>query len=273
MSADPTCLLFVYPEHPRKDSKTEERRLRLQEIRDGQAGHLLASALGLRCRGVFINNPYPREKSQAEQEMEFRKECSGVTTILLTTRPPLDDPSNEPMKAETNHGSAANEQGGRRRIRRSGNWAETMILERLRQVFTYCDRKEIRLGKSLAVDDDLDRPFYFQHSDEAFVVSHRPSSKGGGSAKDWTLAYFVRIREVWPGSPNLVCAFGLSGPMTLAWSYLVATNPACAERILSPGGRFLMARLTLDRMIPNEPHFLSFVDRWDIRFLIDQPLS
>ena len=262
MPPEPHCLTFAFPEHPTRDSATTERRLRLQEIRDGHAALLLAAALRVRCPAVFVNNPYQPGISSEEQEKEVRKQCAGVTTILLSTRPPLDD-----MAA--NGAAVAN--SNRKRIKRSSNWLETTILSRLRQVFTFCDRKTIELDPSA---DPLKRSFHFQQSDEAFVVPKRPSKgRPGGTPKDWTLAYFVRLARLWPDGPDLVCAFGLSGPLTLLWCHLLANRPDCADRIKTPDPRFLMAQLYLEGVIPGEPHFLSFAEEWRVKFLIDQPLA
>ncbi len=265
MPPEPDCLTFAFPEHPTRESANAERRLRLQEIRDGHAALLLAAALRVRCPAVFVNNPYQPGVSFEEQENEVRKQCAGVTTILLSTRPPLDD-----MAA--NGGAVAN--GNRKRIKRSGNWLETTTLSRLRQVFKFCDRKTIELDPSIISADPAKLCFHFQQSDEAFVVPRRPSKeRPGGAPKDWTLAYFVRLARLWPGGPDLVCAFGLSGPLTLLWCHLLANRPDCADRIKTPDPRFLMARLRLEGVIPGEPHFLSFAEEWRVEFLIDQPLA
>src|ERR1700722_7813380 len=85
-------LNFTFPEQPSKDSAAEERRLRLHEIRDGHAALFLSAALGANCRQVFIDNPYPPGYSYKAQEDEVHRHCSGISTILLSTRPPLNDP-------------------------------------------------------------------------------------------------------------------------------------------------------------------------------------
>src|SRR5947208_12670627 len=117
MSEHSGILNFAFPEQPAKESATEERRLRLHEIRDGQAALLQSSALGLHCRDVFINNPYPSTCSLETQEKDIRRRYSDFSTILVSTRPPLDDSAD------------------RRRIKRSDNWLEKVILFELGTIF------------------------------------------------------------------------------------------------------------------------------------------
>jgi len=265
----PELLNFAFPEQPSKDSPTAERRLRLQEIRDGHAALFLSSALGSYCRGVFIDNPYPHGYSLEAQEKDIRRQCSSISTILLSTRPPLNDP---PFRegGETLPSDGKN----RRRIKRSGNWLEKRILEELGEVFDFCDRKTIKLNPARIQANPGNLEYHFQQNDEALVVPRRPSiERAGGQPRSWTVTYFLRLGALWSGGPDLVCAFGLSGPLTLIWCYLLANHQKCVERLRSVDGpQFLMARLCQDGKIPGDPHFLSFADEWDVKFLIDQEL-
>jgi hypothetical protein len=92
-------------------------------------------------------------------------------------------------------------------------------------------------------------------------------------SRGWTAGYFLRLERLWPQGPSLVCAFGLSGPMTLFWCYLIANHEERARRLRqTSASHLLVARIFLNRAIETDPHFLSFVDEWKVEFAVDQPL-
>jgi hypothetical protein len=199
-------LLFSYAEHPRMESKGTERGNRLHEYRDGHAAYLVSKLMSPDLvPDVFLNSPMV----QAERsEDALKHDLRDVSTILLVTRPALND---VPIGANKFRSQTAS----RKAIRTTGRWLEAEVHNAIRRVIPYCDRKTVKVqipGQSL-------QEYNFQVTDKALVL------KSERRAHPWTLCFLLLTGRLWRAGPNLCCVFGMSGPMTLAWAWILYHHP------------------------------------------------
>ena len=241
------------------NSQKADRHPRYSDLRDGDAACELTEALydlGYRNGGVILNYPCPR----GAKPVEF--ECSSLRPydmLLLTTRPPLSD----------------DEWPGSKRIYRSYSELENRIFGCLHEYFTRCTRSQVILSNRIVRSSP--RPVasraniqfrqrlgaaYDRYAARGEITWHRPPD-----GVHLTAAFLVYSKEVWPGGPALLAAFGMGETETLGWAHLLKTK----YRGLICTREFVMAEMVVKT--PGQPPAdISFVDDWDVAIL-SEPTS
>lgn len=251
---------FSYFVRPERD-----RRLYLHQLRDGQAFSELAAVLAAQGHyygGVIFNYPGAGLKGT----------LSGFgpsDVLVMASRPPLSDGEN-----------GEEEQVEHRRIERSHNDLEKIILSRVRRYLEICSRKVIKLTKEMADKLPVEAKckaeiqFCTGNTRKANYVRYRMYG-----SKRWqnpleateinrTAAYLLYTPPLWDNGPSLIVSFGLSGPENLIWNHLVRIQHP--ELLESP--RFVMAEMTLGD-IPTPPISLAFSDKWDIDIILNSQIT
>ncbi len=187
-------VVLAYPEQV----KHPEKGARHQEFRDGHAAMFLTELLKpMSCRGIFFNEPYPESVSMEEQRLDIMANLKGTPLLVLSTRPPMHDPTRSSISRRI--GGAPG--GPKKIVRRSGNWLEQEVFKRLTAVFSKCARDEIVFDKSLSSTGA--QSLSFGRGDDASV---------DGDSK-WTPCFLIYVRKLWAGGPDLFCSFGI------VWTY------------------------------------------------------
>lgn len=208
--------------------------------------------LGYEYGGLILNSPGRRRTPQLKSE----------DLVVLTTRPPLDDPHSE---------------GERRRISQSGTPLEKRILKAARGSFATCKRSIIKLSPDAA---SRLAPRFANRGWMEFRVYSReepaPSYSGYHNPYGRTrkarqhhkpadpnaTATFLLITPL-QGGGTLINAFGMNGVTTLIWCYLLRTR---FPHLLQTNG-LTMAEIIM-RPLPDLPPDLAFAERWRVDLLL-----
>jgi hypothetical protein len=240
-------------------SEPHARTPQVHMLRDGDAFAELLPVLlrgGYEYGGVEIN--FPTEESLKERRgLDARSRLTRGSLLVLNNRPPIGD--EDVVK----------------KIRRSHSWLEDQLFEVLGRFFEKCSRAEVGLSESLS---NLLPENYQDRAKATFGLRSRAVYKQlarygtpYGEPRRYlrTAAYMIYQKEIWEGGPDLLCAFGLSGPLNLVWAYLLRTR--YPEKLAFDRGKFLMAEIkTAD--FPAAPPTLSFADEWEVRFPLEVEL-
>ena len=245
------------------DSRHKGRRYQHQ-LRDGDAAielmPILAS-LGYEYGGVFINWPKPEPPAIDTSIADFEKLQLGESDIvLLTTRPPMDD-----------------DEDGWKSHCASNSELERDVFAALEKCVHYCSRKEVELQKSIG--RNLQEGYQNRLHIEFEVVGQQASYTGiyHGKAKNyepWTenmsAGYLIHV-PLGPSKPRLLAVFGMSGTMTLLWTYLLSKHHEVLQQALTAPS-FTMAEMVRTSPIPHEkdtmkPFNFNFCDEWDLKII------
>lgn len=242
---------FSYPLRP---SRSEPL---LHALRDGDAFAELEPALlkeGYDYHGLILNYPAP----------DFKRESPALSDsdlIVLTTRPPT------PYESETEQ----------RHMTLSGEELEKSILSVVNLYFRQHTRSHMKLSNEMA--DQLTKPdrgeIEFRVRNGAHYKRHKMPYAKKRDQMIWQTrtnetaltAAFLLFTNLWTGGPLLLNAFGMDGPTTLIWCYLLRTR---FPEFLKPH-QFVMAELTTEPF-PRKPEDLSFAKDWAVDILVKQEL-
>lgn len=229
---------------------------RPHQLRDGDPCLQLAGFLhqsGFEFGNLLLN--YPASPKTIDEAMFHPGDL-----IVLTTRPPMDDP----LAPGTKH------------IVPSGNNLERRLFAAIRPFIEYSSRYRVKLSSEMAAlldEHDEDRAeIQFRVNKRAWYTKLR--SAEGASWLDFspgvraTCGYMIYLDRAWQGGPGLLAAFGMSGPDTLAWTYLLRTR---LSGLLQPQ-RFAMVEMQARIRPPSKPTDLSYVDRWRTHVLLSHDL-
>ncbi|MCX6624226.1 MAG: hypothetical protein NTY38_24825 [Acidobacteria bacterium] len=244
------------------------RPAKLHALRDADAGMYYVAKLAAKGYGfdLEINAQVP-PGAKAARAVKASERVKKGDVLLISTRPPLTPDSGRLLAP----------------IVPSGSWIEEHIVETLSRVFRICCREEVVLSSAIArqlpkeaaehakLKFQLRPPAYFKYR------ARHQQKYGARLHGSKTAGYLISAREIWPNGPDLFCSFGMSGPMNLAWAYLLATKHP--ELIRCGDDRFVMADI-LPRKLPGEKHAvfpeaaesLEFADSWQVRILLDTAL-
>ena len=228
-------------------------RSKLHWLRDGDAGAFYANRLGA-CGysfGLELNLRGTGDDPERAVSAEGRLKKGDL--LLLNTRPPLSPDDNHLLA----------------RIPKSESWIENQVLGGLGKVFQKCSRDEVALHPELAAflshENSARARMKFKTRAEA-EYSHGAAIRGEYTELHThrTGGYLIHMKELWPNGPDLMCSFAMSGPMNLAWAYLLAARH---PDLLVPGDkeRFFWADIVPDDhrpVFPPQPDALDFLDRW-----------
>lgn len=250
--------------------KHKQACLLLHQLRDADAAMELADILyeqGYQYGGLLLNYPV---KSKEETRVVDAPFLQPDDLLLIAGRPPLDDEVIKPRKL----------------IVRSHTTLEDQVFSTLKRYFRTCARSEVtltrelsrRLPKNARRYRDAEFGLYHARDDveqlsgQVEQLSGQVERLGGRKAKDIhpraTIVYLVFTRTTWPGGPGLFCAFGMGGPETLLWCYLLRTK----FRHLVGSSEFVMAEL-VGQPFEQPKDDLRFADAWDVRILADIPIK
>lgn len=230
---------------------------RLHELRDGDAFAELTPvlfALGFKYAGLLLN--YPPDPGSAIALPRLGPQ----DLVVLTTRPPINDPHSE---------------GERRRIAHSGSPLEKAILQAAGDFFAVCKRPMVQLSGEIAEQlppDVADRermefrvyrpiPAYIRY--RSLAAATREARRYHPPADPNATAAFLVRTPLWPRGPTLLNAFGMDGVMTLIWCHLLRTR---FPELLEQRG-LTMAEITT-QPLPLRPASLSFTEGWQVRLLL-----
>ena len=267
---------FSYHAQDREIRPDESTRF-LHMVRDGCAGVMLSSIIqeaGIPFGGVVINMP---ECWFEQHEAEF--EPNPRDLLVLTTRPPLDDPP---------YGSAR-----AKKVARSDTALERRVLQALRtDFFSFCSRREITLAEhfaSLLPKGFEDRFSILFRRDrggcyEQLGVESKKRQPVSQRHHYLTAGYLTYTPLAWHnnGPIGLVAAFGVSGATTVMFTQFLRAHSGFLRQIIrnSEEKFFLLAEFPVpyrcldleDRELMPRPHFIatSFasIDRAKIRIVL-----
>ena len=102
----------------------------------------------------------------------------------------------------------------------------------------------------------------------------KPISNAKNRVNQWrlkdgsrTAVYFIYTGETWPGGPDLMVSFGMTGACNLIWAYLIRTRfPHFLDSY-----RIVAAEILIGN-IPDQIEDLSFVEDWDVKIMLDHKL-
>lgn len=239
---------FVFFLSPRDSS----RPLRIFQNRDVTASLELSHALvrlGFEYGGVLFNFPPPQG------------ECDPLLLPVETNALPGDlvSTSSRPVL------HVEEEQETIKPMFPGGTDLERAIVEAWLPHFRLLTRGYASLAtghRSALPPDYADRrhiEFYLRHG-----AVYKQLSRDRYRGEPRTAAFLLRVRELWPGGPGYVGAFGMDGSTSLIWSYLIRTR---YPDLLREDG-FVMAELS--GSIPKRPTSLAFADAWTSKLLLQQ---
>jgi hypothetical protein len=228
----------------------------LHALRDGDAFAELEAVLlkdDYDYHGLILNFPSPDLKIEHPSFLPS-------DLVVLTTRPPSLD------------------EMGKKHMTPSGEELERPILNVVDQYFKQHSRSHVKLSSEMAAR--LEKPDrgeieFRQHHGAHYLryrmpyVRKRDQSRWQKPDKTTTItAAFVLFTNLWNGGPLFLNAFGMDGPTTLIWCYLLRTR---FSELLKPH-RFVMAELTTDPF-PRRPQSLAFADDWKVEILLKHELT
>jgi hypothetical protein len=240
---------FSYPtQQPRGE-------LLLHALRDGDAFAEIEAVLlkeSYTYHGLILNFPAP-------DPTVISPSLGPFDLVVLTTRPPSKYNFNK------------------KHIKMSGTGLEESILKVADQYFELHSRSLLKLSGDLAARlqlPDRGEIEFSQYGGARYLRYRDPYNKKRKQYK-WQIppertltAAFVLFTRLWQGGPLFLNAFGMDGPTTLIWCYLLRTR---FPELLRPH-RFVMAELVAVPF-PQRPSNLSFADNWDVSLLLNHELS
>jgi len=244
----------------------DDRHL-LHHLRDGDASIELSEVLrdkGYRYGGLVLNYPvddrkYPPSYSIPRRFVDDSFLKAG-DLILLTTRPALHDRV-DPARSYIN---------------RSYTTLEDKVFKALGKYFQHCSRIQVFLSdyvidKYPQVRERCNIQFRQNQTQNLkhnlkqnlgsvydSVNRHKPPSS------NLTAMYMVYIERAWENGPKLLCAFGMGGPETLIWAYLLRTR----FHDLVASQEFVMAEMEERPILPGCDN-LNEVNDWDVKNLTE----
>ncbi|MFY9553678.1 MAG: hypothetical protein WAV47_03050 [Blastocatellia bacterium] len=230
---------------------------RLHALRDSDAFAELAAVLNEQSyvyNGLILNFPV------AEEDATEIPTLGPSDLLVLTTRPPLND-----------------DYFDRRFIKRSDTELEKSVLKAVGCYFNVCRRSRIvlsqRMVEKLKFSDrgEIEFTMYGGASYRRYRMpgtKNREQHKWQEQKESIKTAAFALLTNLWKGGPSLLNAFGMDGPGTLIWCYLLRTR--FAHLLKSP--RFIMAEITT-QPLPQMPPTLAFAEQWDVDLLLNHPLD
>ncbi|MGA9450274.1 MAG: hypothetical protein WBW41_02905 [Verrucomicrobiia bacterium] len=229
----------------------------LSKIRDGAAFAEVTARLtklGYEYGHIIFNPPFnPRKKSELGKEhFHFIKPDD---LIVLTTRPPLDDPRH----------------GDKKLVRQSGTHLEKQIFEECRKFLAICARSHVQLTKPVGANIKRADLVFHQHK-SARLKNYKGlndfRSKNVPKKSDIAIGFFLRAKAIPEYGCGLLASFGMGGRETLIWNRIVRTRYAdwvnrCA---------FIVAEMNLAK-IPETPVTLEFVDQVKVKILVEHHIE
>lgn len=269
--SSPTRIYYQPPEADDAEpgsTRPSKQKSKLHWLRDGDAGsHYVAklAAAGYGYRQEF-NAPPPPEWADCapDRAAAAQERLKKGDVILVNNRPPLTP--------DMNHLLAP--------IVRSGSWVEDRIMDAVGRCFAVCSRDEVVLTDELAA---MLPPRFAKRAKLKFKTRAEAeytcrASQGGvyeEIASRRTAGYLIYAREIWPNGPDLLCSFAMSGPMNLAWAFLITTR--FADHVLPTGReRVLIADIIPDnarnrgRVFPEWTDTLDFTSSWKVEPTLDR---
>lgn len=237
------------------------RPLLIHQRRDTDAAlHLVGelSARGYRFRGSIFNQPpvVPPNGPPGELCATDISFVGPGGLILVTTRVPCHDAHDGSMK----------------RIERAHTTFEQGLLDLLvPNFFEHCSREQVLFGLNQLAHlrpgfEDFRGCTFVQRGDVAPIKDIRGPRKRTRPARGEprrTLVFHLFMPELYPGGPGCLMAFGMTGPMTLAWCSRLANDHA--GLLLRPG--FHVFQLEPGE-IPERPNDLRFTSNWPLTPLL-----
>jgi len=247
----------------------DDRHL-LHHLRDGDASMELSEVLrdkGYRYGGLVLN--YPVDDRKYPPGYSIPRRCvddaflKPSDLLLLTTRPALDDRV-DPARSYIN---------------RSYTTLEDKVFKALRQYFQHCSRTHVLLSEYVMhkyaqvgerfniqfrqnqTQNQTQNPKQNLGSVYDSINRHKPPSS------NLTAMYMVFIERAWENGPKLLCAFGMGGPETLIWAYLLRTK----FHDLVASQEFVMAEMEERPILPGCDK-LDEVKDWNVKILTEERL-
>ena len=244
------------------------------QLRDGAACMELADVLygkGYRYGGLLFNSPPGKSTETGVRNID--RETAHLRSsdlLVVTTRPPLSRIWIENGKVGDLYEPVDDKHKPHKVIRPGQTSLEKRIFEVLVRYFKRTDRNNVELEKGPAKMLPTE---YRNRANLKFIKKgagtytgmRRPgAAKGTNPPKpNLTAAYLLYTEETWDGGPGLIVSFGMSGPLTLVWNYLVRTRYA---RLLQKP-IFMMAEMEVGEL-PSRPVDMSFADDWKVQLLL-----
>ncbi len=186
---------------------------------------------------------------------------TDLDTLVLTTRPPLDDERHEDKKY----------------VARSHTDLENAVFESIRHCIEECARNKVRLAadmrKHLKGDavQKAEMRFHLNRDGRLvqFLADGQPKPSAVRPDEYVTTGFFMHLPRIERYGCQLIASFGMGGIETLIWNRIVRNHSHYRTWMTQP--TFVVAELNLANM-PSHPITLGFTDQIKFRLLLEQPL-
>lgn len=233
------------------------RSLLIHQRRDSDAAMNLVGALARRgygYEGLLFNQPalVPPNGPPAKLLTTDISRAGSTGLIVIPTRPAGHDAHDRPMK----------------RIERAYTSLEQNVLDMcVPNFFEHISREKVLFG--LKHEDHFRPGFeglrgctFVQRGDTAPIKEYfgpRKNQRPARGTPRRTLVFHLYMPEIFRGGPGGLLAFGMTGPMTLAWTYRLAKDQA--SLLLRPGFHVLQLE---PGVTPERPNDLDYTLEWPL---------
>ena len=229
----------------------------ISKIRDGAAFSEVTAPLtklGYEYGHIIFNPPFDPRKN-ADLGKEHFHFIKSDDLIVLTTRPPLDDPRH----------------GDKKLVRQSGTHLEKQIFEECRKFLAICARSHVQLTKTVGGNIKRADLVFHQHK-SARLKNYKGLDEfrfnNVSKKSDIAIGFFLRTKSMPEYGCGLLASFGMGGRETLIWNRIVRTQfPDWVDRCA-----FIVAEMNLTRT-PTAPATLDFVDRVKVNVLVNHRIE
>jgi len=223
------------------------------KIRDGAAFTevtALLGRLGYEYGHIIFNPPFdPKtDKKLGQEHFNFIK---PENLLVLTTRPPLDDPKH----------------GDKKHLDRSHTHLEDQVFLEFRNYLAICARSHMQLTPKVGADFDKADFNFYQHKSarlKSFKRLDEFRNKKTPEDSDLAIGFFLRTRSIPVYGCGLIACFGMGGWETLIWNRIVRTR--YTEWVNRPC--FVIGQFDM-KSLPAKPSTLTFADKIKVEILLE----
>ncbi|MCI0535223.1 MAG: hypothetical protein L0Z50_08345 [Verrucomicrobiales bacterium] len=229
----------------------------LSKIRDGAAFSELTAPLaklGYEYGHIIYNPPFNPKKG-VELGKEHFTFIKPEDLVILTTRPPLDDPKH----------------GDKKLVLQSRTHLEKQVFAECRKYLGVCARSHVELTQAVGANFEKAELVFHQHKSARLKYYKRLDEFKpvfASKKSDIAIGFFFRTKSIAEYGCGLLASFGMGGRETLIWNRIVRTRfPEWVNHCA-----FVMAEMNLTH-IPKNPVTLHFADQVKVKVLLEHRIQ